>query len=629
MKLFPISLENITQGAKDAAKRFPMAILSAVTVSFVGIVLIHTKESSSYFDALLKIILTLALAFPLFAGITLFGERRAWILKQNIIAIVSAIIFLMGYYLWLPKNIFGSEEIFIIRYVLWVIGFILFVTFAPFIKKLSAEEINGFWQYNRALFFSLALTLIWAGALQAGISIALASIDFLFKVNIDGDRYMELWIIVAGIFSTTFFLSHIPKDIENFNDSEEYPKELRLFSQYVLAPLVTVYFLILYAYVVRVLILWEWPSGTLAYMILGFSFLGMLTYASLYPLKNTVLWVQRAGNIFYFIIIPQIGMLFWALWFRISQYGFTENRYFVFVFGWWLLGIAVYFIVGKKKDIRLIPITIFIIALFSSFGPWGAFSISEKSQITRLKIILVKNNILVNEKVIKSTGEISVEDEREISATLQYLNEVHGMKGVQPWFNQDLSSLKDEINYSEIRDEYDRVRDPRPSAQTETYYDRPEKIAKDLMGIEYVDRWEVVNPEDKNFYFYPDYEENGKLLNISKYDYTIILRDISGENSPDIAVGNSKYKFTLNERKNQIIAFKNDQIVANFDLENLLRGITKKGKTNLGREFMKAELENEQIKILFYFEHIDGERKDNDGYQVNSMGVTVFFSVKS
>ncbi len=598
-----------------------MAVLAAILGSIIGISLIHTDESSLYFNILLKLLLMLALAFPLFTGIALFGERRAWTLKQNIAAIAVAAAFLTGYYFWLPDTVFRSEELFIIRYIMWVIGFILFVTFAPFLKKNGAEAVNGFWHYNRALFFSLALTFVWAAALQAGISIALASIDFLFQLEIDSERYMELWVIVAGIFSTTFFLSRVPKDVESFQTREDYPKELRLFSQYVLVPLVTVYFLILYAYVVRILVLWEWPNGTLAYMILGFSFLGVLAYVSLYPLRNTVPWIKRAGNIFYFILIPQIGMLFWALWFRISQYGFTPKRYFVFVFGWWLLAAAIYFLAGKKKDIRLVPVTIFIIALLSSFGLWGAFAVSEKSQINRLKNILIKNNILVNEKVVKLAGEISAEDQREISATLQYLNEMHGMKGIQPWFGQDLSALEDEIDSPEIKD--------RPVGRSYSYYDRPQKVAEDLMGISYIDHWEAIDPEGKDFNFYNDYREEEKPLDISRYDYMFELKNIPDDIIANVLIGGDNYRFALNEQRDQFMVLKGEETIANVDLESFLREITKKGRqADLSRDIMKLEFENGYVLLALYLNHISGERKDGENYQVQFINGKVFFSTK-
>jgi hypothetical protein len=65
---------------------------------------------------------------------------------------------------------------------------------------------------------------------------------------------------------------------------------------------------------------------------------------------------------FPFVVIPQIFMLFYAIYLRIAQYDLTMNRYFVVVFGIWLAIISVYFIFSIKKHISYIP---FLLTLFT------------------------------------------------------------------------------------------------------------------------------------------------------------------------------------------------------------------------------------------------------------------------
>jgi hypothetical protein len=58
-------------------------------------------------------------------------------------------------------------------------------------------------------------------------------------------------------------------------------------------------------------------------------------------------------------------MLFYAIYLRINQYDLTINRYFVVIFGIWLLVISIYFIFSKKKNLMVIPaiLTIFTIII--------------------------------------------------------------------------------------------------------------------------------------------------------------------------------------------------------------------------------------------------------------------------
>ncbi len=612
------SIVRIAKGMKLAIKRFSLAMLSASIGTVIGIILLHAEEPLFYPNMLL----TLALAFPLFIAIVLFEEQKSWSSRAKVIANSVAVACLIIYYSLLPKNIFWAEQMFIIRYIMWAVGFILLVTFVPFLKKNKERATILFWQYNRILFFSIALTVLWAMTIYVGLSIAMASIDFLFNINIDTERYMELWIIVAGLFGTTFFLSRIPKNTQDTRDIETYPKELRLFSQYVLVPLVAIYFLILYAYVVKIFIIWEWPEGVLAYMILGFSFLGVLTYISLYPLRDKYLWVRKAGNIFYIVLIPQIGMLFWALWLRISQYAITENRYFVFVFGLWLLGITIYFLISKRKDIRIIPVTIFAIAFISSFGPWGAFTISEKSQCNRLEKLLIENNLLIDGTIRKSTEEVSSKDKKEISAIIRYLNRVHGFDSIQPWFNESLTVLESEEE--DQQSIYDR--------RTYNSYILPKKIVEGLIGVDYIEQWEMSDSKDQYFYLYVDYLQSEQLLDISQYDYMVMFNNIpipgmSPKNNI-VTINNDIYRFKI-ENDNDFIVFKNDNIIAKISLKNFLEECLKQeSREPLDRDDMKIEFSNENISFALYFDNINGERKENNIYKIQSVGAKLLFSLK-
>lgn len=609
MKLHFFSIQQITQGIESVIRRFPLSMLSALSVTILSIASLHADDSSFYAN----IILTLTLAFPLFTGLVLLGEQKGWEFKHKILSHTAAVVFLLLYYLWLPENIFSSQNILFIRHILWTIGFILFISFAPFLQK-GENIILAFWHYNKKLFFSFILTYLWAMAIQLGTSVALMSIDFLFEISIDTKRYMELWIVNAGVFSTTFFLSRIPKDFTSLQKND-YPKELRFFTQYVLMPFVTIYFLILYAYVVRILVIWQWPKGTLAYMILGFSFLGVLTYVFLYPLRESSSYIRWAGNIFSLALIPQVGMLFWALYFRISQYGFTENRYFVFIFGWWLLVLAIYLLASKKKDIRWIPITLFCIALFSSFGPWSAFAISEKSQIHRLENLLIKNQLLINGKIQKSQSVISYDDRKEISAAIRYLNDVHGLQTIQGWFTQDLKTLEDN----------------KVDGFGQRYYRSntiSKKIANELIGIEYVEQWEV-NVQDESFSVYTDNSKTAnKIIDISRYDFLHTTTYTSG----DIAkINGAQYRFTIDNGKGQFVVLKDDAIIAQADFQAFLKKILQERSSYppaMDQDELKLEFENENIALVIYFNSIYGQRK-NDQYSISSISAQILFALKS
>jgi len=83
-------------------------------------------------------------------------------------------------------------------------------------------------------------------------------------------------------------------------------------------------------------------------------------------------------------------MLFYAIYLRINQYDLTINRYFVVVFGLWLLVISIYYIFSKKKHLSIIPAILTLFTIIISVGPWSVYSLPESRQLDRLKTNLEK-----------------------------------------------------------------------------------------------------------------------------------------------------------------------------------------------------------------------------------------------
>jgi hypothetical protein len=127
--------------------------------------------------------------------------------------------------------------------------------------------------------------------------------------------------------------------------------------------------------------------------------------------------------------------------------------------GVWLSLVSIYFCIGRK-NIKFIPQSLAIIMGLMSFGPWGMFSVSEKSQADRLFRLLVESNILVDGKVknevvwIKDSlpklqakklkiNQHLVKDSihNEIYSIINYLDDHHGFNSIAPIFNQNLDSL--------------------------------------------------------------------------------------------------------------------------------------------------------------------------------------------
>src|ERR1035437_3259531 len=373
------SLQTLLSEAIKTFKRFPLALLASIIATILAMYLIHRDYLEFKNTNIWKIIMCCSLGLNLFLASELFSESKNHNISKRLLLQVFAFILIICYYFILPdvKN-FGVQEI--ARFALFSIGLHLLVSFSPFI---SSGHITGFWQFNKSLFIRFLTACLYSGVLYIGLALALLAIDELFKVEIKGKYYADLWWFLAGIFNTWFFLAGVPQQTKALDEISDYPKGLKIFTQFVLLPLVTVYLLILYAYGTKIAIAMELPRGWVSYLVIGFSVAGILSLLLIWPIQKLEEnnWIKIFSRWFYRALYPLIILLGLAIFKRVSQYGITENRYFILILALWLAGVATYFLLSKTKNIKVVPISLCAIAFLSSFGPWGAFSVSERSQI--------------------------------------------------------------------------------------------------------------------------------------------------------------------------------------------------------------------------------------------------------
>lgn len=415
--------------------RFPLVLICAFLGIIVAIILVE-RDDPPQSSVLFNTLLTAILALPLMTALRLTFEGGASA-NRALIAQVFGVVLLVVYAVTMPPDLPRAPLSHFFRFFAFAIGCCLLVSFLPFKHK---GQVNGFWHFNRIIVFRIILAAAFAIVLFAGLGLALAALENLFGMDIPPERYIELWILVIGLFVVPFTLAGVPEDLSTLDTISDYPRPLKVLGQYVLPPLVLVYFVILYAYIGKIVITWSWPEGWVGRLILGFSATGILALFMLNPIheKMESPWIARASRWFYLILLPLIVVLFLALWRRISEYGLTEVRYLGLAGGVWLAVICGYFLLSRSKSIKMIPASLCVFAFLMPVGPWGMFSVSERSQVERLREMLVADSILVDGMVQKAPSPVSEDHEVQISAILSYLHEVHGFSEIEPWFTENL-----------------------------------------------------------------------------------------------------------------------------------------------------------------------------------------------
>jgi len=430
------TLSFLVQAFVDACARFPATMLCAFTGTFSVMAAIEHDGRDGY----IKIWIMAQLGLALCTGLAAWAESRAWSLWRTWGVQAAGLAYLVAYYLVFDMDSRSLEGIDLPRYFGLLFAAHLFVAVAPFLNRLPVAD---FWEYNKQLFANFIIGAVYATILHSGLSLALLAVNELFDLNISGKMYAHLFVLLAGVFQTTFFLYHFPARFQFEEKERSYNIVFKNLCRYILIPIVGLYFLILYAYSFKILVTWNLPQGWVSALVLGFSVAGIFTYLINYllPEYSDSKIVQAYRKWFWWVLLPMVGLLFVAVGRRISDYGITPERYFVAHAGVWLLVMCVYFLWSKTDNIKFIPISLGLFVLVAAIGPLSAFEVSERNQVAILRGLLEKNGRFEG-SVLKVAGSAAPkEDAERIHSCLLLLGKHDAFERIESWFPVPVRSI--------------------------------------------------------------------------------------------------------------------------------------------------------------------------------------------
>jgi hypothetical protein len=267
---------------------------------------------------------------------------------------------------------------------------------------------------------------------------------------------------------------------------------------------------------------------------------------------------------------------------------------------------AVYFSTSKIKNIKIIPYSLCIIAFLTSFGPWGAFSLSERSQLGRIEEILVKNNILVNGKIVKTTNPITEEESQDVSSVVQFFSERKALDKIQPWFDQNIDTIKGDV--------------------VNGVYKTKEAKITDLMGIEY-ELYKRNFQQNYNYFNWSLREFN--MVNLKGYDYMLNYRYAGYDKEKNIkmfVLDSNNITVNFNPENLEILLKKNDNPDFPVKIDKFIDTL-KKAKSEPVIKDLSLAGETEKIKYNFVFMNISGE-KENEKDIINFFHSYIFLKIK-
>jgi len=324
-------------------------------------------------------------------------------------------------------------------------------------------------------------------------------------------------------------------------------------------------------------------------LILGYAVFGILSLLLIYPVRNhnENKWLKSFSRSFYYVLIPLILLLVWAVLARVIDYGVTEERYFLIILALWLSFICAYFLISKSQNIMIIPFSLCLVTVFSVYGPQGAFSTSKRSQIDELKQLFGKHESLEGEKVIALKIKPEKEDMARMLNIVDYLVNMHSLESFSPILKQNLGKVEDSLLAISIEKKYDF----RSS------------------------RWEIRSRQKLWLYTYlnlePDDESGAKLnvginsieainmdfLLLNKADYMLPI-NLTGDTSSNMVNANKLLIYRIRNQNKIMIEFKKQKLIDKQALQ-------------VSRQFLSQEIEFDSLRLQILFNRISfNENKD-------------------
>ena len=543
-----------------SVKRYPLASLFAVLFTFSSIFLNHY----GYYLVMINIAYSLSLGFFL---LTAFYHWR-----RNISVLIGGLLLIFVFWLLLSIGEY-THTVTITKYIISVTIALLLLVVLPFIEKKYSPLKFVAWILNilMALTGAIVFGLILFSSLAGAMSVATT----LFEFRISGKYYMDLFIFIMGLFSTHFFLSLLAKEAHNINIAKEFYGRIgKFFVKYILTPITSIYAIVLVVYLLKIFFTLEWPNGILVWLSLVFALLSLTTYLFWTPFKS------KYKKMLLIVALAQMGMLFFAIYIRVSEYGWSSSRYLVTMLGIWFVVTFLYLIISKNIRYEL-PFALLIIFLFISQYGWklSAYDISNQSQTNRF-LKLLKDNSNVSDT---SPNKIKC----ELSRSIEYFWHTYN----DEQFNKMMLNIIKNNDY---------------------HYKTPQDSLMDFttkaLGFKYISQWSC---QHKKF-------DTTRVKIIFKSNYENKYLDISGYDILYLRPNNHIRTRNRDGKKINLIIVKDDEkILGEFDIAPLLKKLMSRESDYqhlLEKEELTFIAENDTIAIKVYFEYLEVYEETQEVY---------------
>lgn len=293
----------------DGVFKYPVEALLSVTFFIIAVAyyshwdllgLLSPHDSS---DAENTFLVAMGMYFPLLV-LSLSFNRLGW-----------KWLYYLSFFLWIPILLWG--------YDMDAIKVVACIVLALILLLLVCRERNDNESYARSL-SRVAVIICYVGLAVVGlfgvIYLLLITVEWLFDLNFSYETIPYLFSFCSLVAGTALFLFEL-------HDDDGVSPVLAKGLVFLIAPLLSVYTLILYVYGIRILVRWELPKGGVAFLVCAFLIVGLI--GSILNELSERRFSKWFFKWFPVISIPLVVLLWVGIVRRVGDYGLTEARVYL------------------------------------------------------------------------------------------------------------------------------------------------------------------------------------------------------------------------------------------------------------------------------------------------------------
>jgi hypothetical protein len=237
--------------------------------------------------------------------------------------------------------------------------------------------------------------------------------------------------------------------------------------------------------------------------------------------------------------------------------------------------------------IRIIPVSLAVILLFTAFGPLGSTAMSVRSQANRIREIMRSNGMAVIESASETPPQLESDDRREMSEALRFLLERNAVGTVRDVFGEPSAAALEGF-------------DP------EAYglVDSAATVVMQSVGQEYMTQY-YSQPAD---YFAVERPVDGEVLAIGGFDYAVAL---AGHDSTRVVAGPGTFRVVSDLSQMRIVLRRppGDTLLV-FDLRPLVDTMFALEPSARNAIPLELSVAGDQVRGMLALAWISAERRD-------------------